>query len=417
MVQIRGQGIATRLPEFEELQTAAAAVLAACRQAQPWPPAALSRLIESGSPVLFSRVIEPLCDAFEPVLCDAYADLFSAVVEQAGTGLEAAGLRTRYESIRRPQAFKGPEPNGVYVLSRVTLGADIAVTSVMLDAAKRRFPHARIYFVGPPKNYELFNADPRIEHFAAPYGRTASLLDRLQAGLALRDLIPASGLIIDPDSRLSQLGILPLSADPSRHLFFESRSAGGESASISMTELARQWAARVLGVPDATNYAATRTPAAREDPGMIAVSLGVGENPAKRFPDPFESELIKVLTDTGRPILVDLGAGGEEEERVRKAIEANQPSSGLVNVWKGSFAAFASSIAASDLYVGYDSSGQHAAAAFGVPRLTLFAGFPNERFLARWQPVGSGTSLAIRAGQPDAIAPARAAIRQLLKSR
>jgi hypothetical protein len=28
----------------------------------------------------------------------------------------------------------------VFVLSRVTLGADVAVTSVLLDAAKRRFP-------------------------------------------------------------------------------------------------------------------------------------------------------------------------------------------------------------------------------------------------------------------------------------
>ena len=30
--------------------------------------------------------------------------------------------------------------NRIYVLSRVTLGADVAVTSVMLDAVKRAYP-------------------------------------------------------------------------------------------------------------------------------------------------------------------------------------------------------------------------------------------------------------------------------------
>ena len=45
------------------------------------------------------------------------------------------------------------------MLSRVTLGADVAITSVILDAAKQRFPNANIYFVGPQKSWELFAAD------------------------------------------------------------------------------------------------------------------------------------------------------------------------------------------------------------------------------------------------------------------
>ena len=44
---------------------------------------------------------------------------------------------------------------------------------------------------------------------------------------------------------------------------------------------------------------------------------------------------------------------------------AEAAAAGLPNVrfWNGSFAAFAALIAESDLYVGYDSAGQHAAAA------------------------------------------------------
>ena len=35
------------------------------------------------------------------------------------------------------------EPGRVFVLSRVTLGADVAVTSVLLAAAKNAFPKPR----------------------------------------------------------------------------------------------------------------------------------------------------------------------------------------------------------------------------------------------------------------------------------
>ena len=60
----------------------------------------------------------------------------------------------------------------VFVLSRVTLGADVAVTSVVLDAAKQRFPNAAIWFAGPQKSWELFAADPRLRHLPIAYGRS-----------------------------------------------------------------------------------------------------------------------------------------------------------------------------------------------------------------------------------------------------
>src|SRR6202021_3583768 len=90
----------------------------------------------------------------------------------------------------------------------------------------------------------------------------------------------------------------------------------------------------------------------------IAVSLGVGENPAKRIADPFEEQLLALLAKTGLPICVDKGAGGAEAERVQRAVER---SGAAITFWEGSFAGFASLIAGSKLYVGYDSAGQHIA--------------------------------------------------------
>jgi ADP-heptose:LPS heptosyltransferase len=54
------------------------------------------------------------------------------------------------------------------------------------------------------------------------------------------------------------------------------------------------------------------------------------------------------------------------------------------------FAEFAGAIARSRSYIGYDSAGQHVAAACGVPLTVYFTGAINDRFRARWRPYGGG---------------------------
>ena len=58
----------------------------------------------------------------------------------------------------------------------------------------------------------------------------------------------------------------------------------------------------------------------------------------------------------------------------------------LLHVHDGSYASFASHIAQSSLYFGYDSAGQHVAAAAGVPLVSVFAGYVSERMFCRWHP-------------------------------
>jgi ADP-heptose:LPS heptosyltransferase len=70
--------------------------------------------------------------------------------------------------------------------------------------------------------------------------------------------------------------------------------------------------------------------------------------------------------------------------------------------WQGSFAGFASIIAASKLYVGYDSAGQHVASACGVPLISIFAGFPVPRMFDRWRPTGDGATVIRVDGRGDA---------------
>jgi ADP-heptose:LPS heptosyltransferase len=45
--------------------------------------------------------------------------------------------------------------------------------------------------------------------------------------------------------------------------------------------------------------------------------------------------------------------------------------------------------------VGYDSAGQHVAAALDVPLVSVFGGFSCERMLQRWMPDGPGAKRVI----------------------
>jgi ADP-heptose:LPS heptosyltransferase len=368
------------------------------------PPALLE---EPCGRALFGILVEGLADRFEPSLCDAYVRLFAGAMAHVIPNIDPISLVARYEHIRHPR-LTAAKPRRVFVLSRITLGADVAVTSVLLAAAKRRFPQAEIVFVAPPKNYELFAADTRLRHAPISYVR-GGLAARLGVWDELKKLFEGDDcLVIDPDSRLTQLGLLAVSADERYH-FFESRAYGFDT-DRALPELAAAWAAECFGVNGAKPYVAF---GAHQQRGRyIAVSLGVGENPAKRLPDPFEEDLLSLLGSLGLPLCVDLGAGGEEAERVRRALER----SGVVaTLWNGSFAGFASIIAGSRVYVGYDSAGQHVAAACGVPLVSIFAGFPVPRMFDRWRPTG-GHAAVIRVDQqdiPQALARVHEALRQV----
>ena len=371
-------------------------ILDACLKDGTWPARPLDALIDraldesdpflatAATRALFSIVIERLGDLFEPSLCDVYARLFSYVIARALPVYNADDLLLRYRRVRQVQRFPGGEVKRVFVLSRITLGADVAVTSVALAALKDRFPEAEIVLVGPEKNAELFAADARIASIPVIYGRSDLLGERLAAAVELQSLVDQTeAIVVDPDSRLTQLGLIPI-CDDARYYFFESRAFGG-TLEETLPRLTAQWLAEVFDIGEARPYVA---PKPRERMADVTVSLGVGENANKRIDDEFEFQLLSGLLARGRPILLDRGAGGEESARVDGLVERlGAPS--LLQIHDGSYASFASQIRQSTFYVGYDSAGQHVAAAANVPAVSVFAGYACARMLARWRPDGA----------------------------
>ena len=375
-------------------------LLAHCLSGERWPDGALDQLATPDcSDALFRVVVERLADLFDPRLCDVYADLFSQVIADAIPELNAADLRARYDRVRWPRKFQGDPKRieTVFVLSRVTLGADVAVTSVLLDAARERFPHARIVLVGSQKSWELFAAGDRISHAPISYRRAGSVRERLAPWQELkRALSLPNSIVIDPDSRLTQLGMVPVSPEES-YYFFESRAYGVETGD-PLPLLALRWARETFGVDGAMPWIAPDPAEKIKIHGrpFVTMSLGVGENPDKRIAEPFEEQLVAHVAQSGAHILMDEGAGGEEAERVHRAILKSGAPPKRVRTFRGSFAAFAAAIARSQLYIGYDSAGQHVAAACGVPLLSIFAGFPSGRFFSRWRPWGRGPMQVIQ---------------------
>ncbi len=391
---------------------------------------------KAGTDAIFRRIIEPLGDSFDPRDCGRYREFFAKVVDFCRTlpagraideSLRAFGLHTREDLSARARRLVAPtrfeqgqadEIKRILVLSRVTLGADVAVTSVVLSRLKNLFTKAEICLLGNPKAGSLFASDGRIQLVAIDYQRAGTLLERLDAwpriaaavGAKVGGLRPEEYLVVDPDSRLTQLGLLPIAPEEARYLFFESRSYAPNSAK-SLGELTDQWLDEIFGLaaqPSRPYVALASEDAARgarlraSTPSRVAVvNLGVGENPEKRLHGAFEIDLLLLLLRAGYRVVLDRGAGEEELQRTGNLIEAlrekghsvaaadstEAPAAGVLT-WEGSLSGLAGLMQAADLYVGYDSAGGHIAAALGVPAIDVFAGAVSSRMRQRWSPWG-----------------------------
>ena len=416
-----------------------------------------AELAATATEALFSGLVEDWADRFEPSLCATYSAFMSEVLYASGSpiadSLVALGYRAPKDLLERYRRTSSGLPGlgrdrdlvrKVAVLSRVTLGADVAVTRPVLLAAASAFPRAEIEFIGPKKNADLILTGQPIRQRVIAYGRTALLADRLLAWNQLCEAVQVSisglrddqYLIVDPDSRLTQLGLLPVASDDS-YQFFESRSAGAEG-DCSLGTLATQWCSRAWGIDGAqTGRMPMQLPSAvlqslSDDSGrpLAAVSFGVGGRASKRVGDCFEDGLLELLRRRGFRIVLDFGLGEDEARVVDQRIasfagtvgqlsseQRGWPSQVDLMTWRGSLAQFGTWTAAADVYLGYDSAAAHVAAAYATPVIEVFAGAPSKRFRQRWTPTGTAPVYIVPVtGPADASALLQAADRLLVKS-
>jgi ADP-heptose:LPS heptosyltransferase len=419
---------------------------------------------------LFLEVVEPLGDAFDLPEAQAFADLFGQAVQVAcrhprgepvrsallGLGLAPDAVAARG---RRLIGTSSPPPLGAQRLaivpSRVSLGSEVAITTTIMSAFLDHHPDARIVFVGAETARGLVKGNPRIGFRPLAYPRGGDLWSRFDLWMALRDVVRAETaglesdqwLVLDPDSRMAQTGLLPLAPDANTR-YFPSRTLT-LSGRERLAELASAWAQMLTGSrepPRATIWldeadrdwaADLRRRLAPHAPRWAVVNLGVGGNAAKGLGSAFEGRLLRALLDEGFGVLLSRGVS-EAEVAATDELVARLAASGLdvaslapdaddqgiggpggrrLVTWQLPVERMAALVEAADLSVTYDSSGQHVAAALGTPGVTIFVPAGGERHMRRWSAHGRGPTAIVRAlpGAIDAVVPAvRAAIADLL---
>ena len=179
---------------------------------------------------LYSVIIEGLCDDFSSAgveLCNLVLLRLLEVVRKTAPGRqtdrllqslnlgEPQQLLERYQRLNRrsaPLNTVAGKVKKIIILSRVTVGADVEITSVMARRLLNYFVRAKLVIIGPRHISEIFYNLDRVSYLSFNYVRQGSLAERLTFWPALYDLVQEQGrglaadeiLLFDPDSRLSQ---------------------------------------------------------------------------------------------------------------------------------------------------------------------------------------------------------------------
>ncbi|MEX0617594.1 MAG: glycosyltransferase family 9 protein [Pseudohongiellaceae bacterium] len=403
------------------------------------------RLNQPATGALFGIVVERLCDDFEELQTETYNRLMCQVVTwirglpegaELNRKLGDFSLNSRQQLIDRIESIRlGPDeplpegffPQKMLVLSRVTVGADVAITTVIYQRLRSLFPACEIVIIGNAKLRQVFAESPGARIRELHYARRGGLLERFNVWLQLlaavneeiAGLAENEYLLFDPDSRLTQLGVLPL-VPASAYRFFNSRGKEGYPAKASISELTNLWLTKVLGNQEfcypklwpaqSSLEAAKSLIGGMDSSNVITINLGVGGNRRKRIAGSFEIDLVlSLLLDPATRIILDMGYGDEERQRCRRIIAATADAGYAVGFYTfgngkrldsncrllgvecdvGEIAAL---ITSSQEFIGYDSACQHIAAAQGVRTYTLFAGSNNVKFIRRWHACGTNTS-------------------------
>jgi hypothetical protein len=395
------------------------------------------------SSALFEIIVEKLCDDYEEMPVEIYSRVMSQVISYCRNVPEGATLDRRLTNFgiftfddlynRANLVHSGKytystdkPPEKIILLSRVTIGADVAILSVMIQQFVNIFPDAEIVIIGNAKLEGVFGGNPRIQIRRLSYARGGGLFERFSSWYAALDIIEREMppeteqniLLIDPDSRISQLGVLPFTHSDN-YFFFNSRRCDSSSKNVCMAELANRWINDVFGTPDfcypaiwipsGSRLRARRATESLHVAGcrrVIAVNFGVGTNPRKRLSYDFEIKLLReILKTPWTVVLLDRGFGQEELSRSGMLLadisdsgfhvsnicftDSKYPeiSQGIIGI-ECAIGEVAALIAECDEFIGYDSACQHIAAATQTPTLTIFAGSNNMNFVRRWSAFG-----------------------------
>jgi ADP-heptose:LPS heptosyltransferase len=400
-------------------------------------------IAQAASVSLFSKIIETLSDDFSEsgaAACSRVLLRILAFVRKQPEGREldlllkqkgftqTSELLSRFEKICEKRVLSDRQREKVQkiiILSRVTVGADIAITRIIIQRLRNSFPHTELVLIGPGHLSDMFAEMPRCRCVPFIYKNDGTLVEKMTSWPSLlatvtqesKDCAADEILLFDTDTRLSQLGLLPLSHDDNTW-YFPSRTIGyADVRQKSLYDLSNQWMNTILRENKPTSfsplfshieeaYSSLRRRLKKNRAAfIITINFGVGNDPQKKIDAAFELTLLRELLKTPQTVVIlDSGCGEEERQRTEEhlrvlklsgttaqtiaqgeKIKKISLSHGILS-HQGPLGDLGKLIRISDCFIGYDSCGQHIATAAGTPSVIIFAGAPSARFVARWSP-------------------------------
>ncbi len=401
-----------------------------------------SERCSAGIKAIFAGLVETLNDSLRADYRRAYSRFFARIIYRVAAQhpdlhqqLTAFGLHTADDLYQRHnQLIHTPADTlttipktaqRIIILSRVTIGADILLSSVVMQRCRQRWPNAEIVLIGQDKLTGLLGGMDNMRVRSLNYSRRGPLAERLRSWLELCAIIADENpdCILAPDSRLDQLGLLPVHAHCPYALWENTMPSADQGGNQALATLVDTWCADILHLPAQPSCVPALFPDANMSAAqqqlqstfgskpLLAVKLDHGGNPAKALPRQAEIMLLKNIIKKGWRILIDRGFGDEEyanSDSLLAAINAsvldiddsgqeemgiavstlttNQLADTELIRFHGSIAGWAAALSCCAFSVSYDSVGQHLSAALNIPVAVAFAGYSNESFPIAWSP-------------------------------
>jgi hypothetical protein len=156
------------------------------------------RLNNRAASALFEIIVEELCDDYEEMPVEIYSRIMSQVITycrnvSAGTTLdkrltdfgissfEELNHRSNFVHSRQYKYDIDKPPEKIILLSRVTIGADVAILSVIIQRLAKIFPRSEIVIIGSDKLTGIFGGNSGIRIHPLNYARRGGLFERFSS--------------------------------------------------------------------------------------------------------------------------------------------------------------------------------------------------------------------------------------------
>ncbi|HEC91984.1 MAG TPA: pyruvate kinase, partial [Candidatus Atribacteria bacterium] len=333
-----------------------------------------SEIASIGTKAMMKGIIEPLADTFLEKDSEVRFDFNLRVVEicrQQREGkfidevlkrlgfLDEKSLRERKDIVRKIRYLhpsRRDKIKKIFILSRITIGADIAITNRLITGFLKTFPFAEIVLFGNRRTLnEICGGENRIRIESLPVlpKGAGTAIDRFLPWAEIVKVLEEEikelktnedFIIFDPASRIGRVGVLPFihkDKELLHYYFFEGNLTSTQRPVKRKSDLYQEFAQNCFGISleyptvflKKEDVIFAQKIWESYDLGkyfVIALQFGVGGDNNKRIWNHtseeeivsyFEKSLIQRLLAEGHSLLIDKGFGWYEETQINEILK------------------------------------------------------------------------------------------------